>query len=335
MIALDAMGGDKAPAINVLGAINAAKKGLAIGLFGDQQVLEALLNQYDKQHKGNWRNLPITLFHCTQTISMTDEPARAVMKKRDASLIRAIESVVAGTAHAVVSAGNSGAVLVAGTLLSGRVKGVLRPAIGTFLPTKQSQLFCLDIGANTDCKSEYFEQFALMGHVYVQHVKGIQNPRIALLSNGQEPYKGSLLTKQAYGLLEANKKINFVGSLQGRDIFDDQADVLVCDGFAGNVLLKTAQGMAGVISYWLKQESSKSVIKKLMGAMSLPLFNAVKRKTDYARTGGALLLGVNHPILIAHGHSDERAIEQALWHAHEVVQLRFLSSFNQELVGLL
>lgn len=331
MVALDAMGGDKAPVVTVLGAINAAKKGVQVGLFGDQVMLESLLDCYESQ----WRKLPISIVHCTETIAMVDEPARAVVKKKDASLVRAIEAVVQGSAQAVVSAGNSGAALVAGALMSRRVKGIVRPAIGTFLPTKNGQLFCIDIGANTDCKAEYFEQFALMGYVYVRKVRGIEKPRIALLSNGQEPYKGSTLVKNAYALLEKNSQINFVGSLQARDIFDDEADVLVCDGFSGNVLLKTAQGMAGAVSYWLKQEADRSIVKKVMGLCSKSLFNALKRKTDYARTGGALLLGVHHPIIIAHGHSDEVAVEQALLYAHEVAQTKFLSLFNDELCGLL
>jgi glycerol-3-phosphate acyltransferase PlsX len=331
MVALDAMGGDKAPTVNVLGAINAAKKGIEVGLFGDQAVLEPLLDRHNPQ----WRKLPLSIIHCTQTIAMTDEPARAVVKKKDASLIRAIEAVVHGCADAIVSAGHSGAALVAGTLLSRRVQGVMRPAIGTFLPTKNGQLFCIDIGANTDCKPEYFEQFALMGHLYVRTVKGINKPRIALLSNGQEPYKGSMAVKSAYALLEKNSQIDFVGSLQARDIFDDTADVLVCDGFAGNVLLKTAQGMAGAIAYWLKQEADRSILKKIMGLCSKPLFNALKRKTDYARTGGALLLGINHPVIIAHGHSDELAIERAIVYAHEVAQTKFLDSFNHELTSLI
>lgn len=331
MIALDAMGGDYAPEVTVRGAIKAAQQGVPVVLFGDEPLIVSVLNAAYAQ----WRSLPLSIEHCTQHIAMNEEPTRSVMKKHDASLIRAVQAVADGHADAIVSAGNSGAALVAGTLILNRVDGLVRPALGNFLPTPRGSLFCIDLGANTDCKPEYLEQFACMGHIYVQMMLGINEPRIALLSNGAEPYKGSLNVKQAYALLEKNLVLNFVGNIEARDIFDGKADVLVCDGFAGNVMLKTAQGTLKAVSMWLKQEASQSWKNKIMLALSAGLFKKLKQKTDYTARGGALLLGVNKPVIVAHGCSSAEAIEQALLFAHSVVQEQFIASFNKQLALLL
>lgn len=330
MIALDAMGGDFAPKVAVEGAVKAARLGVTIGLFGDQEVIEQILISIDAQ----WRSLPISVFHCSQVVGMGDEPSRSVLKKRDASLVRAIQAVAEGDAQAVVSAGNSGAALVAGTLILDRVEGVLRPAIGNFLPTKNGSVFCLDLGANTDCKPDYLEQFALMGHVYVQQVLGIRSPRIGLISNGVEPYKGSLAVKQAYARFE-QLPINFVGNIEARDIFDDQADVLVCDGFVGNIMLKTAQGTARTLLAWLRQESSKSWWKKLGLLCAAPALKVIQQRADYANRGGTLLLGVKHPLIVAHGCSTALSIERALLFARDIVEQRRVAHFNTALTEII
>jgi glycerol-3-phosphate acyltransferase PlsX len=330
MIALDAMGGDFAPAVAVEGAINAARRGISIGLFGPQAILEPMLTSIDVQ----WRSLPITLIHCSQAIGMAEEPGRSVLKKTDASLVRAVQAVAQGHATAVVSAGNSGAALVAGTLILGRVEGVARPAFGDFLPTCKGSVFCLDLGANTDCKPEYLEQFALMGYCYAKQMKGIAHPRVALLSNGAEPYKGSSAVKEAYARL-AHLPINFVGNIESRDVLDDHADVVVCDGFAGNVMLKAMQGSARTMMSWLKQEAAKSWWRKLALLSAAPLLKELKSRVDYANRGGALLLGVNHPLLVAHGCSSALAIERSLIIAHEVVQQQRLVAFNRSLQQLI
>lgn len=328
MIALDAMGGDFAPEAAVLGALNAAKRGIPVTLFGDQILIE----QFLQRHAPNWQTLPLSFVHCTQTIGMGDEPSKSVVKKKDASLVRAVQAVVKGNADAVVSAGNSGAALVAGMLIAGRTRGVLRPAIGHFLPTKTSSVFCVDLGANADCKPEYLEQFACIGHAYVQHVKGIERPRIGLLSNGAEPYKGSQLVKQTYTKL-SNSPLNFVGNIEARTIFDDQVDVVVCDGFSGNILLKAVQGTAKAIGHWIKKEGSQaSWLQKLGLSFSGSLFSSIKEKTDYARTGGALLLGIQHPLIIAHGCSKAEAIERALVFAHRVAQDKMVEALNSAII---
>lgn len=327
MIALDAMGGDFAPHVTVIGALNAAKKGIPITLFGDEFRIRTILDQSETQ----WRSLPLFIEHCSEEVAMGDEPSRSIIQKQDSSLVRAVCAVAQKKAKAVVSAGNSGAALVAATLIIGRVNGILRPAIGGFIPKKNGSLFCIDLGANTDCKPEYLEQFALMGHLYVQLFHHKQNPKIALLSNGAEPYKGSMAVKEAYKRLESST-LNFLGNLESRDIFDSSADVLVCDGFVGNVLLKGIQGTAKAISYWLKQEAQESWWWKLYFALGSRVFSRLKNKMDYAKHGGALLLGVREPVIIAHGSSCERAIEHALVFAHETVRKNVITSFNERLM---
>ncbi len=323
MIALDAMGGDFAPHVTVLGALNAAKKGIAITLFGDELVLGKLLDEHDS----DWHSLPLFIEHCSQEIAMGDEPTRAIVQKKDSSLVRAIAALSNKQAQAVVSAGNSGAMLVAATLIIGRVPGILRPAIGSFLPKKNGSIFCLDLGANTDCKSEYLEQFALMGNVYVQMSKQIQEPKIALLSNGAEPYKGSALVKEVYKKLEFSP-LHFIGNVESRDLFETAADVLVCDGFVGNVLLKGIQGTAKAMMYWLREEAQRSWWARLYFMLGYRIFSRLKQKTDYAKQGGALLLGVREPVFIAHGSSSAYAIEQAIMRAHENIQTSFTQRYN-------
>ena len=223
---------------------------------------------------------------------------------------------------------------MASTLIIGRVKGILRPAVGGFLPTRTDSIFCLDLGANTDCKVEFLEQFALMGHAYVNLVKKIAMPRVGLLANGREPYKGSILVKKAYEKI-AKLGLHFVGSLEPQDIFDGRADVLVCDGFVGNILLKSIQGTAHALLTWLKDEAHRSRISTLLLWLNGGVFRKVKSKTDYAARGGALFLGLNHPVILAHGRSHARAIENALLFAHQVVEQQRVRLFNDRLRVLL
>lgn len=332
MIALDAMGGDYAPNVTVHGAINAAKKGIKIGLYGDQAQLRALLDRTEP----SWHNLPITIIHCSQAIDMGEEPTRGVLRKKDASLVRAIEAVANGQASAIVSAGNSGAALVAGTLILGRAEGIVRPALGDFLPeVNGSSLFCMDLGANVDCKPEHLEQFAYMGHAYVKKVKGIAKPRIALLSNGAEPYKGPELVKKTYDIL-SNSNLNFVGNLEARDVFEGRADVLVCDGFSGNILIKTMQGTAQAVRQWLKQEHARSFMRRMFFMLGAGVFSGLYHKMSYAqRKGGVLLLGLKHPLIVAHGSSQVQAIENAIEFAHATVRNNFIPSFNEEIARVI
>jgi glycerol-3-phosphate acyltransferase PlsX len=264
---------------------------------------------------------------------MDEEPSRMVMRKRDSSLVRAVQAVADGQATAVVSAGNSGAALVAGTLILGRTEGVERPALGMMLPVRNGHLFCADLGGTTDCKPEYLEQFALMGHVYMKQRLGIARPRIALLSNGHEPYKGSSAVKKAYTLLEQRTDITFIGNLEARDIFQGNTDVLVCDGFTGNIMLKTAQGTMREMFTRIKEEINRSFFYKLIFFFGQGIFNRFKTDYNYRDQGYAPMLGLRHLLLVAHGCSSELAIESALIAADNMVREKFLATYNSELTA--
>lgn len=324
MIAVDAMGGDYAPREVLAGALKAAQSGIPILLCGDIAHIEPILTSLSP----SWRDLPISCEPCTQTIDMAEEPSRAVIRKKDASLVRAAQAVKEGRASALVSAGNSGAVLAVGSLIIGRVPGVMRPALGNMIPTPHGGIFCLDLGANTDCKPAYLAQFAVLGSVYVQEAIGIKTPRVALLSNGHEPYKGSQAVKEAYGLLEKQSGIHFVGNLEARDMFEGTADVLVMDGFVGNVLLKGVQGTIRALFGWIKQEAARSWYHKLLALCAKPLLSAIRTTTDYQKAGGALLLGVQKPVVVAHGSSQAEGIYSAIFFAHSVAQKNSLKRVN-------
>lgn len=331
MIAVDAMGGDFAPHEIVKGALQAAKKGVPVTLFGDYIELTQHLRSLDP----TWEKYPLSLAHCTQKIEMDDVPTKATLAKKDSSLVRAMNAVVEGKAGAIVTAGNSGAALVAGTMLFGRLDNVLRPAVGDFLPSNRGTVFCLDLGVNSDCRPEYLEQFALMGHAYVQLIKKIERPRVALLSNGHEPYKGSTLVKESFDCLKS-LPINFVGNIEPRDLFKDQIDVLVCDGFSGNIMIKTMEGVVQVMENWLQENEKhswwRSLAKHLWGKRKKPLF---QKHCDFTQRPGALLFGLKHPLLLAHGCSSAQEIEESILFAHRVVQEKILQNFNERFAQLI
>jgi glycerol-3-phosphate acyltransferase PlsX len=321
MIALDAMGGDYAPAEIVQGAILAAKRGLAIQLFGDQvQMLRCLDQAYPK-----WERLPITIIHCNDSIGMDEEPT-AVLRKEQSSLMQAIKAVKNGKAQAVISAGNTGAALVAGMMALGKVPGIARPAIGEFLPTRSGDVFCIDLGANVDCKVEHLRQFALMGDAYVRLKKNIANPRIGLLCNGAERGKGNRLINEVHEQLR-QMPLNFVGNCEPDAVLSGAADVIVCEGFSGNIMLKTCEAMARTLPQWIGQECQKTVLGKCVGTVLPRIMKTVKQRIQEQK-GGALLLGVLKPIIIAHGSSNANAISQALQFAHDVVTSEFFVNFN-------
>jgi len=329
-VAVDVMGGDYAPHEAIQGALAAARQGVSLILFGNQDKIIPLLSHYCPK----WRSLAIELVHCADVIEMDEDPIRGILRKKDSSIVRGLQAVRSGKAEAFVSAGNSGAVVAASTIVVGRVPGVMRPAIGSFLPTTTGSLFCLDLGANPDCKPEYLVQFAYMGYAYVRLMKHIAQPRIALLSNGHEPYKGSALVKSAFELI-SQTNLEFVGNIEARDIFSGRVDVVVTDGFTGNVLLKGIQGTARAVIDWMKDEASRSILFKILLGITYPLLRRVKNKADYSRTGGALLLGVNRPVVIAHGSSKELAFMQAILCAQKTVEQKIIPTFNDTLKVLL
>ncbi|MHB1317391.1 MAG: phosphate acyltransferase PlsX [Anaerolineae bacterium] len=310
-IALDAMGSDRAPGVDVRGGVRAARRfGHEIVLVGREAEIRAVLAAEDLS------GASVSVVHASQVVEMGEHPAQAVRAKKDASIVVAMGLLRDGQADAVVSAGNSGGVLAASLASAGRVgriPGVDRPAISTILPTLDGHVFMLDIGANTDCKPEWLVQFAVMGSAYAEHVLGIERPRVALLSNGEEKIKGSSLVQETHALLERLcPDLNLVGNAEGKDITRGIADVIVSDGFTGNIAIKTAEGTASMLLQVLRREIKARPLAMLGGLLARPAFSAVRKKLDFREYGGGLLLGVNGVVVIAHGRSDELAIENAV-----------------------
>jgi glycerol-3-phosphate acyltransferase PlsX len=323
MIALDAMGGDHAPEAIVAGALLAARRGIPLRIYGDEDQIIPCLHSQDP----GWHNLPITVVHCSQVIQMDDEPTTAVLRKKDSSLVQAMNDVASGKALAFVSAGNTGSCLVGGMLIVGKTPGILRPAIGEFIPTLNGEVFCIDLGANVDCKPEHLKQFAIMGDVYVKLKKQMQQPRIAFLSNGIERSKGNKALLASYELLESSG-LNFIGNREPYDILHGDVDVLVCDGFVGNIMLKSLEAMVSLVPKIVERECRKSWWGRTVGFLGKRFFKKLKQNVARVQKGGALLLGVQKPIIIAHGSSQKEAIEDALVYAHRVTQSGFIEQFN-------
>ncbi|MBK1963893.1 phosphate acyltransferase PlsX [Campylobacter novaezeelandiae] len=304
-IAIDAMGGDFGEKPIVEGVIQALSiKPFNAILVGQSEILKPLIPQHLEKY--------IRYEEANEIFSM-EESATEVLKRKETTIYKAIELVKEGKAKAVVSAGHSGATMSLATLRLGRLKNVLRPAIATLMPNIKTNTLLLDVGANTDCKVENLFQFAIMGEIYAKEIMNIQKPKIALLSNGEEESKGNELTKEAH---QAMKKIsNFIGNAEGRDIFNGSIDVLVCDGFNGNIILKSCEGVATAIFQILKSEIKKSLISKLGALLLKNSFYKLKKHIDWQEYGGAPLLGINDCVIISHGKSDSRAIKNAIFQA--------------------
>lgn len=316
-IAIDVMGGDHAPKQPVLGAMKAVREFPDIEMIlvgNEKEINEHLIN-----------NERISIVHTEEKILGTDEPVRAVRRKKNASLVLAAQLVKDGEADACISAGNTGALMAAGLFVVGRIDGIDRPALAPTLPTIDGEGFVLlDVGANADAKPEHLVQYAIMGSIYAQKVRGIENPRVALLNIGSEEKKGNELTKQAYGLLK-EAKINFTGNVEARDLLNGAADVVVTDGFTGNMVLKTIEGTAMSVFSMLKVGLMSNTKSKLAAAMLKPQFKAIKNQMDYSEYGGAGLFGLKAPVIKAHGSSDDHAIYNAIRQtrdmvSHQVVQ---------------
>ncbi|MGB9887553.1 MAG: phosphate acyltransferase PlsX [Moorellales bacterium] len=312
-IAVDAMGGDYAPGEVVRGAILAAKSGEAeIILVGRQDLLAAELEKL-KDHARN-----ITIVHAPEVIAMDDPPATALRRKKGSSIWVATELVRSGQAEALVSAGSTGAQMVAALLTLGRIEGIMRPAIATVLPTVAGGKLMLDVGANVDCRPQHLLQFAQMGAVYAERILGLPNPRVGLLNIGTERTKGNELTLAAYELL-AGSNLNFIGNVEPRDIPMGVADVVVCDGFVGNSLLKFGEGLATALLAMLRQELAHRPLARAGAALVFPALHSLWKKLDYAEYGGAPLLGVQGVSVVCHGSSKARAIENAIRVAKQCV----------------
>jgi len=305
-IAVDAMGGDDAPGPIVAGAVLAAREyGVGILLVGDSAVIRKDLDRC------NLSGLDVSIVHAAQKVEMEEAPSVVIRRKRDSSIWVATEQVKKGNAVAVISAGNSGATMATALFILGPLQGVERPAIATVLPTLTGSAILLDVGANVDCKPLHLFQFATMGHEYAEWVLQKSHPKIGLLSIGEEETKGNEVTKEALKILKASP-LNFIGNIEGRDVYSGTADVIVCDGFIGNVALKISEGLADALGKLLKREIAATLGGKLGYLFLRSAFQRFRRRVDYAEYGGAPLLGVNGISIICHGRSSAKAIKNAI-----------------------
>ncbi|BDQ33716.1 phosphate acyltransferase [Pseudodesulfovibrio portus] len=295
------MGGDFGPQVVVPAAVEAAREGIAIALVGDEAVVNAELAGCDAE------GLDIRVVHASQVVEMDDKPADALRRKKDSSIQVACRLVKDGEAHGVVSAGNSGATVACGMFVLGRIKGVQRPALAGILPTEKNPVVLIDVGANVDSKPQHLFQFGLMADVFARDVLGLDKPSVGILSIGEEEGKGNAAVREAFDLLKKSQ-LRFIGNVEGRDIFTGEVDIVVCDGFVGNVALKLSEGLATSLGRILKDELKSSWLSKLGTLLSMRAFKRFRKVTDYAEYGGAPLLGLKDIVLVAHGKSNQLAM---------------------------
>jgi len=321
-IALDAMGGDHAPAEVVRGAVESAKEHkIEVVLVGQQEAIRSQLDLYGQT------GLALSIVDASQVVEMGDHPAMAIRQKRDSSIVVGMNLLKEGSVSAFVSAGNSGALMTAALLVLGRIEQIERPAIGTVFPTLSGKAFLLDVGANADCRPMHLVQFAHMGSLYMEKVFGIEKPRVALLSNGEEETKGNQLVQEAHRLLKMSD-LNFIGNVEGKDIPKGVADVVVCDGFTGNVVTKVTEGLSEMLFESLRQALTRQLHHRVAASILRPAFSDVKKQLDYTEYGGAPLLGVNGVVIVAHGRSDAKAIKNALRVAKQAVEQNMLAALK-------
>jgi len=331
-VALDAMGGDHAPGETVLGAIEAAREyGIGVYLVGKEDLIKIELAKHDIQ------GLDLPIVHTDEVIAMEDhDPARAA-RNTNTSMVRALSLVKSGEAVGAVSAGNSGAMMAASLFTLKRLPGVERPALGGVFPTKDSVCLVIDMGANTDCKPEYLQQFAIMGSIYMERLFQVKAPRIGLLANGEEEGKGNELVQKAHQLLKQSATtlgLNFIGNVEGRDIPIGSADVVVCDGFVGNVVLKLSEGLSETLIDLIKAQIASDLPGKLAGAVVRPRLRKLVKRLDYAEYGGVPLLGINGSAIISHGRSKARAIKNALRVANSTAETNVAGAIAEGLAKL-
>src|SRR5688572_11469438 len=328
-IAVDAMGGDHAPEIEIEGAIQAAEQyGVSIVLVGQRERIYEILAKHNPQ------GLPIEVVHASEVITMDESAATAARKKKDSSVHVAARFMKEGRVSGVISAGNTGAVMATVKMILGTLAVVDRPALSTVLPTQKGKpAILLDVGANVDCKPHHLEQFAIMGDIYSRAIFGIRRPRIGLLSIGEEDTKGNELTKEVFKSLK-RAPINFIGNVEGRDIFKGDVDVIVCDGFTGNVALKLSEGLIETFTAMLGQELQKTLSAKVGYIFAQNAFRQFRRRLDYSEYGGAPLLGVKGITIVCHGRSNANAIKNAIRVANEFCKHNVNSAIEAEFTKL-
>ncbi len=325
-IIIDAMGGDNAPKAPVMAAVRAVKElGIGIVLVGRESEISKELQKYDYPHD------MLETVNADDVITNYEEPTKAVRSKKNSSLVVAANMLKDNRGDAMLSMGNTGALLVAGLLIVGRIKGILRPALGTVLPAKKGPVMLIDMGANTNCRPQNIVQFAIMGSIYMKNVFGIADPSVGLLSNGEEEGKGDELTKKTYPYLK-EAPLNFCGNVEGRDVMNGEVDVIACDGFVGNVVLKTVEGMGSFIGEAIKDMFTASIPAKIGALFAFGGIKKLRKRMDYREYGGAPLLGVNKPVIKGHGASDEKAVYSAIIQAKKTVETNICEDIKKSLL---
>ncbi len=324
-IAIDVMSGDHAPVEIIKGCIEASKETNAtLMLVGNKEIIMKELEQY------TYNKEQIEIVDAQDVITMEDSPVMAVRRKKDSSMVVGLNLVKDKKADGLVSAGNTGALLAGGTLLVGRLKGVERPALASLIPVDKGFSLLMDCGANVDAKASYLLQFAHMGHIYMRELMNIENPSIGLINIGVEEEKGNALVKETYGLLKESK-LNFVGNIEARDISLGQADILICDGFVGNVVLKQMEGFGMWIFSLLKEELTKNWMRKIGAMIIMPALKSLKGKFDYAEQGGAPLLGLNGLVLKTHGSAKAKQIKHTILQGVRLAEQDVVSKIEQNI----
>ena len=333
VILLDAMGGDNAPDATIKGAVKAIDQIKAkLILIGNEDIIKSKIKEfYNKDISEISDRLEIR--NATETIEMEDVPTQAIKRKKDSSMVVGFNMLKTGEGDVFISAGNSGALLTGATLLVGRIKGVDRPALAGILPAYKSRLVLMDCGSNTNCKPINLLQFAQMSSIYLKTTLGVENPRVGLLNIGTEETKGNKLTKESYKLLKEKSEelgINFIGNVEGRDAFSGSVDIVVTDGFTGNIFLKAVEGLGKFVKRSLTESLKKNILSKIAALPSLPAIKRFSKTVDYKEYGGALFLGVNKPVVKAHGSSDEKLFEFTIKQAEQFVENKAVDKLIEE-----
>jgi len=324
-IILDAMGSDRYPDPEIEGAINASKLiNNDIILVGDEQLITPKLKALTTDHPR------ITIVHAPEVVDMWDKPVESAQKKPNNSMAIGVRLLKEGKGDAFVTAGNTGGAMFNGLRVLGRIKGVQRPALTAIFPTRKGRCIVVDIGANADCRPEFLQQFAILGSIYAQNVLGNANPRIGLLSNGEEAGKGNQLVKDAFKLL-SESKINFIGNVEPKELFGGEVDVVITDGFTGNVLVKTSEAVAKMITDVLKEELMGTFRTKLGAILAKPAFSKMKNLVDPGEIGAAPLLGIDGLVFVGHGRSDARAIVSSLLLADRAIKAGLMTEIRNKI----
>lgn len=334
VILLDAMGGDNAPDANIKGVVKAINQIEAeVVLIGNENVINQKIKEFYGKDNISEISPRLKIHNTTETIEMEDIPTHAIKNKKDSSMVVGFNMLKEGKGDVFISAGNSGALLTGATLLVGRIKGVDRPALAGILPSYKSRLVLMDCGANTNCKPINLLQFAQMASIYLETTIGVKNPKVGLLNIGTEETKGNELMKESYQLLKTRAQelnINFIGNVEGRDAFTGNVDIVVTDGFTGNIFLKAIEGLGKFVKRTLSESLKRNLLSKIAAIPSLPAINRFAKTVDYKEYGGALFLGVKKPVVKAHGSSDEKLFEFTIKQAEQFVKNKAVEKLTEE-----